>query len=518
MVVLALPVTARALGAVPEFNTSYPYLTCDIDVSTYLQTDASHTGLTRRNKEDVLYFSEAGKVYFYKGMYDSAAVQFEKALLLADDADLAHTVALLTQNVCLCNIANQDFLGFYEKCNNAVRKWHELGDYRGLAAIYSYIGNYYTSLRDYNNASLAVNQCLALSREHGYPIREAEALMTLGIIQVAENQPDAAMLSFTEALRLFTEADYQGGIASANEYVGHVFLQMRDYNAAIAAFSKALTYYAYAGNQSKHCQLLVSLAQGYLYAGQLGRSSYWMDSSAALLPAVSQSDMAVWVHHYKVKSELYYNMGDSLIGQRYFRKYIEWRNRQIAQEEKQVPDYVSSSLLSHRVTVNIRAAAESLEHTRNLLLGMLLFTGLSCILLLLIIKTVTDKKKKVLYDCARLTREKEVLLSRGFGYGVDEEDLSATVDACKEDIEVHLNSKLNDTDWTIIQRLISSPQSSNVELAEHAAISNEGIRSSLKKLYRLFDIDDSVANKKMALVAKVQSICNNSGIQKEADK
>lgn len=63
--------------------------------------------------------------------------------------------------------------------------------------------------------------------------------------------------------------------------------------------------------------------------------------------------------------------------------------------------------------------------------------------------------------------------------------------------------KLNETDWAILETLFISPHFTNRELAEAISMSYEGVRSSLKKMYRCFLIEKTNGSQKVALVVKV---------------
>ena len=75
----------------------------------------------------------------------------------------------------------------------------------------------------------------------------------------------------------------------------------------------------------------------------------------------------------------------------------------------------------------------------------------------------------------------------------------------REILDAHIKTRINDSDWSIIQNLYSNPSISNKELAENVALSIEGAKSSLKKMYRLFEIPSS-RNMKLALIIKIISI------------
>lgn len=79
-------------------------------------------------------------------------------------------------------------------------------------------------------------------------------------------------------------------------------------------------------------------------------------------------------------------------------------------------------------------------------------------------------------------------------------DQSLTLD--RSNIEAHISKELNTSDWLILETLYKYPTKSNNELAEEVNISYDGLRSSLKKMYRLFNIDGKVTNKKLALLVE----------------
>ncbi|NQY06135.1 MAG: winged helix-turn-helix domain-containing protein [Flavobacteriaceae bacterium] len=69
-------------------------------------------------------------------------------------------------------------------------------------------------------------------------------------------------------------------------------------------------------------------------------------------------------------------------------------------------------------------------------------------------------------------------------------------------IESKMSCKLNDTDWKILQSLVVNPMISNYDLAEQVYRSIAGVRSSLKKMYSIFGIDNNYRDKRILLVMK----------------
>ncbi len=72
----------------------------------------------------------------------------------------------------------------------------------------------------------------------------------------------------------------------------------------------------------------------------------------------------------------------------------------------------------------------------------------------------------------------------------------------REKILANSNGNLNESDWNIIKVITKTPSISNSDLAHKVTLSIDGTRSSLKKMYRIFEIPSS-RNMKLALALKL---------------
>ena len=70
----------------------------------------------------------------------------------------------------------------------------------------------------------------------------------------------------------------------------------------------------------------------------------------------------------------------------------------------------------------------------------------------------------------------------------------------KEKIEKALGASLNKTDWNILLSLYNNPAISNPEIAKEISLSVDGVYSSLKKMYRLFNVKKGNENQRIAIV------------------
>ena len=76
----------------------------------------------------------------------------------------------------------------------------------------------------------------------------------------------------------------------------------------------------------------------------------------------------------------------------------------------------------------------------------------------------------------------------------------------KNALEDYIERRLNESDWKILMTLFNDPLISNRKISEEVALSIEGVSSSLRKMYKLFKIEES-GQKKLSLVKKTLRIC-----------
>ena len=80
----------------------------------------------------------------------------------------------------------------------------------------------------------------------------------------------------------------------------------------------------------------------------------------------------------------------------------------------------------------------------------------------------------------------------------------------KELIETNIKAQLNSTDWNILNSLYNNPQISNIDISSKISLSIHGVRSSLKKMYTLFNINKSVRDQRILLVIEAINLSKKS--------
>ena len=75
-------------------------------------------------------------------------------------------------------------------------------------------------------------------------------------------------------------------------------------------------------------------------------------------------------------------------------------------------------------------------------------------------------------------------------------------------IETSIDRKMNETDWAVLNVLLENPVISNKELSEKVFLSSDGVGSSLRRMYVVFDVPES-KYMKIGLLLKAIKISNH---------
>jgi len=92
-------------------------------------------------------------------------------------------------------------------------------------------------------------------------------------------------------------------------------------------------------------------------------------------------------------------------------------------------------------------------------------------------------------------------------------DVSKEETWSKAAIEKIWEVKLNESDWKIIDTIKNDPMLNNQEIADNVTLSLEGVRSSLKKMYRLANLEKRSPNQKLNLIHNLLKALNQNATQ-----
>jgi hypothetical protein len=137
--------------------------------------------------------------------------------------------------------------------------------------------------------------------------------------------------------------------------------------------------------------------------------------------------------------------------------------------------------------------------------SFIILIGFSFLLITIGLVFVMFRLKLIKNEQTKLLNDLKSQKNSGFGNSTQNINFTENSTLNKHQIEKQLAIKLNDSDWKIINTIMNNSTISNKELANQVALSLEGTRSSLKKMYRIFNIPSS-RNMRLTLVIKIVQI------------
>lgn len=442
--------------------------------------------------------------------YRLAAENYHAAYLLATRENQPAYAARLAHNLCLCHLHTNDIVAYFTYCQQALQQWSSLSDEAGRVATLLSMAPQYLAMGNQDSALVVARESLSLCRTNQLTELEPTSLTMLGRVLLAGNEADSAQIYLTSALSLLDSEGQPRGVADAQFYRGSTFAQQGLWIEAIAAFTAAAAHYRAAGLYGNQCMAYAHAAAASFQHQDIQSAKAYLDSADALIDYLPARQYNTWMLFYKVKYQCAEISGDLASSHRFFRMYARYHDSVQYESKRTNPDQLRANYILHQKSIALQAAMDN-SHRKQLRARVLLFTA---ILLLAGVGTfnyrIGKKLRSARQEHDKLNRELELLYNRHFSETSGTLQAEGTQLLCKEKIEEHIGFPLNDTDWTLLQVLAVDPNANNKELSEKIGITHEGVRSALKKLYRLFHIDDVVSNKKMALAVAATMVCRKS--------
>lgn len=403
-----------------------------------------------------------GVVYFQRSKFDTAIDYYLKALRWADKAGYAELQYKVLGSIGMCYSQMKKYdecLSYYHK---ALAIIEERRDTSSIIPAYNNIALAYLGKGDAPSALKALTTSLQLSKASGITWLQGYIYMNIGEAYEKLNEIELAINNYQRSL--YTHRSNGSQIGEAQ-----VLLVLADvYRSRMPDSTLILGRQALAIAQKNEAKNLVIDVSEILYR---------------TYEAMGHYQAALAMH------KLHWNARDSVFNQE-MQTSIAKSEAQYEYEKKQLQN---------------RIAFEQ-ELTQTRLAGQRRFFSLLGVFVLLIAggalyiytRNVKNKAERAeaLLKISRLRESvaKQTLSASSVG----EESLLS-----KEKIEAAIASKLGETAWKILQLLAEEPTISNHEIAKSLFLSEEGVSSSLRRMYAVFGIQPgSSKNHKIALLTK----------------
>ncbi|MBI3259929.1 MAG: tetratricopeptide repeat protein [Ignavibacteriae bacterium] len=204
------------------------------------------------------------KSIIYIGNYDSAIVDIQAALSLAEDHSLQAIKPLCWNLLGNVYINLSDFSRALEYYTMALSAQEELGQKAGTAIVTNNIGNVYRNLSDYPRALEYYTMALSAYEELGQKAGVALATGNIGIVYAQVSDYSRALEYMNKALSVYEELGDIVGAAREMGNMGIVYTNLSDYPQALEYLLKTLSSHEKLGQKADAA--LVTCNIGTVYA------------------------------------------------------------------------------------------------------------------------------------------------------------------------------------------------------------------------------------------------------------
>jgi tetratricopeptide (TPR) repeat protein len=485
--------------------------------------------------------------FYLKNTFDkpsaSAAVAKEHLNLAKENKNLRQTIKAFNEMAIINSLLGKpDSSLFY--IEESIEIAEQLNDSTLLGKLYINHGN---ALRDADQLREAVKRFQqglsifeTLNKELLY---QADANNNLGLIYLDVGLYEIAKLYMEKALSLYKQVKGNKAIGNIWLNLGQIHFKLGEISQAKAAINQAIPMLLDEANSNSSAHAYLIAASIFEQEQKLDSASYFLDlglkkteefgNDNSILEALIEKLNFQFKHGLSISAEQKERVAQLLKLATYIQTkanaarllytlYKSERKDAKAFEMLELYTLCSDSINLERERFSIiretiqsdfdnKILQQKIENERAqlkteliYLKKMFAFALVFLITLTLVIEYFRKRTKANIKERSLLLEEIDQLKTKGIE---DQNQAVSSFELNRDKLEAHIQKKMNETDWAVLNVLLENPVISNKELSEKVFLSSDGVGSSLRRMYVVFDVPES-KYMKIGLLLKAIKISN----------
>lgn len=508
-------------------------------------SDSTRSIWTNENNSDSLRFKSISN-YYYKYTYaqpDSVIAITNYHYALAKSKKSTKEMATALNERSYAYYIKGDLNKSTEILHQSIELFKTINEPKNLAVIQSNLGNIYLEQKEYLKAFNSFNESLITIRHENLKTSEARLLAKIGDIYNKLDELDLAMDYYndSEIICIAREITKTNQIGLIYLKKSEIYFKKELLDLSIKYAEKAVDELKKSNNKSKRSECYLLLAKSYNKLDKKKKAHDFLDKSLGLTKEINneskiiealilksyftlesnpteakkQAEEIVKLIKKETSNEIKANVYNLLytcykkskqtrLALSMYEKYNVYKdsvqlekNKLLIIKETFRNDY--ENRLKNKNIINEKEKAIVRVKYEYKIYSMIALTIFIFILFVFIlrIRNITNRKKLdfLLAEINLLKQQSNVL--------IDTKKFKLN----RKKIEVIINKKLNETDWSILNILLKNPEATNKEISEKAFRSIDGVGSALRRMYVYFDVKET-NYKKVSLIKKAIEICS----------
>jgi putative nucleotidyltransferase with HDIG domain len=163
-----------------------------------------------------------GKAHVLLAHFEDARAAFDKAFVLAERAHDINTLGDVELNRAEMYLQQQEFMAAREHCDRAYEIYGRLDTRKKLGDAHKVYGSLYREMGRMVLADTHLDLVVGIARECGDVLLEAESEYERALVHLAEARQKSALLSLSNAHRLFTDLHAQRELVDVDARLGRL--------------------------------------------------------------------------------------------------------------------------------------------------------------------------------------------------------------------------------------------------------------------------------------------------------
>lgn len=403
----------------------------------------------------------------------------------------------------------------------------KLNDQKGLAPVYSNMGSIYADRQMYQEAVRYFMLTLELYEKEKIEKGEARILSNLGMTFVKLDRDDLARTYFEKSIRIYTKLGLKERTGSSVLSLAGIYFKEKKYEQAINKTKEALELLVQENDQVDISDCYFLMAKTYKELNELDKAFLYLGKSFQIEKVIKnnarnmerlmlKADLTLGndkeeatriaegilklIDRYtsnEIKANLYdllyrcykaqnkFDLSLLMLEQNSrFMDSVKIEKDNIAIIEAAIQKEFDDKLKQTKAKSESDKNTLKNTHARKIFGIILIVLVVGIIAFFFTRKTIRENRKaqeELLLELEQLKKqENTAIVANPSGFQLN-----------REALEKHLDRKINETDWNVLNILLGDPVLSNKEIAEKAFLSYEGIGSSLRRMYEYFEIKES---------------------------
>jgi tetratricopeptide (TPR) repeat protein len=450
-----------------------------------------------------------GEAHVYLNNYDSAVFCNQQSLKIYEELGDEQGKSIAFMNIGSVYWLKGDWASSIDYYTRSLIIEEKNGNYEGVAVCLNILGSLYYEMKEYDKALEYLNNSLSLIKKSDDKITYSYILNNIGNIHKQGKLYKKALKAYKESLAIQEQLKNKEGIAASLHNIGVLYGAMGVEDKALNYLKRSLIITKELGFEKNIAHTLVSV--GNIYHKSANNDTAIVYGLEALNLVRETSNILQISNAADLLYKSYESEGKKLKAFEMYKIYIQTRDSVLNKDNQKAIlrqafkyEFEKKALAKEIEHEKLRNADKLIQQKKTYFIvgGFLIF--------IFVLGTYLKLKQlRHLSEREKLLHEIELLKEKSFTKLVADPDLIDKKDIVlnKQQIEQVVNGKLNQTDWKVLNVIFIDPTITNKRIAEEISMSYEGTCSSLRKMYRLFNLKTS-RNNKMTLILEATRISN----------